>query len=52
MEGSEMTGLEIAGALLIGSLIFPVIALAGYGVVQVGTGIVTTVADVLTYPFT
>ena len=51
MEGSEMTGLEIAGALLIGSLVFPVVALAGYGVVQAGTMIVTSVAEVLTYPF-
>ena len=52
MERRELPGFELAGALLIGRLVFPVVALAGYGVVQAGTMIVTSVAEVLTYPFT
>ena len=46
-----MTGLELAGVVLIGSLVFPAIALAGYGVYIHGAEIVTAIAGVLTYPF-
>ncbi len=46
-----MTGLEIAGIAVLGSLLLPVVVMAGYGVVTVGTEVLAAAGNLLTLPF-
>ena len=46
-----MTGLEIVGVALLGSLLLPAVVMAGYGAVYVGTEVLAAAGNLLTLPF-